>query len=73
MKSLFAALALASFVLPGAAFAADGDMEKCCCCKKMKHEGADCCDKDKKVDEAGAPDHSDHAGHAGHETDAPAK
>ena len=70
MRILFATFALAVVALPSAAFAADGEMEKCCCCEKMKHEGADCCDKDSKGD---APDHGDHAQQADPQPDAPAQ
>jgi len=61
MKILFASLALATIAVPGAAFAAEGEMEKCCCCDKMKHDGKDCCE------EKGAPAPDGHeAGHGDH-------
>ena len=65
MKTLFAPLALAALALPGAAFAAEGEMEKCCC-EKMKQEGRECCAKDDA-------DHGeDHAGHGEDKPEAPA-
>lgn len=60
MKSLFGTLALAAIALPSAAYAADGEMEKCCC-EKMKHEGKDCCpEKDAPATQG------DHAAHGEH-------
>ena len=67
MKTLLATLAFAVLSLPAAAYAADGEPEKCCCCDKMKHEGKDCCDEKAH----GAPA-DDHAGQAGHPAQAPA-
>jgi hypothetical protein len=60
MKTLLAALTFAAVALPGAAYAADGEMEKCCC-EKMKHEGKDCCeDKAPAAPEADHPAHGEH-------------
>lgn len=59
MKSLIASIALAAVALPGAAFAAEGEKQKCCC-EKMKQEGHDCCDKE------GAHKGDEHSGHGEH-------
>lgn len=67
MKTLLATLAFALVSLPGAAYAADGGSEKCCCCDKMKHEGKDCCDE-----KAPSAPEGDHAGHGEHHPEAPA-
>ena len=66
MKILFASLALATATVSGAAHAADGAMEKCCCCEKMKREGKSCCGE-----EAEAPKEN-HSGHCEHRPEKPA-
>ena len=65
MKKLLAPIALAAIALPGAAFAAEDAMEKCCC-EKMKEEGKDCCPKDAAHDESAHGDHADPAQHDSH-------
>jgi hypothetical protein len=70
MKSLFASIAMAAVVLPGAAIAAD-EMKKCCCCEEMKK--ADCCDErsaNKKDEHAG---HGEHTGHEAPAAEKPAQ
>ncbi len=67
MKSLLASLALVAAALPGAAFAAEGEAMKCCCCEKMKQEGQGCCAKD------GAKEEGDHSGHGEPRVDVPAE
>jgi hypothetical protein len=60
MRSLLAAAVLVGIALPGAAYAADEAMEKCCC-ETVKHEGKDCCPEK----ETPAPQ-GDHAAHGEH-------
>jgi hypothetical protein len=68
MKTFLTALAFAAVTVPGAAHAAEGAMEKCCCCEKMKQEGKTCCDE---VQSGKEGEHAGHGDHSGHDMPAP--